>query len=93
MKTKTFSTYTDGLTITVNAKSKSDAVKRTANIIKKLGIDIEQDFVEDDLAASYMDNETTVEEWLRIKGVELTNSVMLVIDGDGAAADVRVYRV
>lgn len=86
-----YSSYADGLTIMVMAKSQRDAVNRTAAKIAGLGIECDIEFLEDDVQGAYVDDDTTVERFLAINGVTLDADVMIVVDGDGIDGMVTSY--
>ena len=87
-----FSAYNDDyVTIMVRAKSPKDARKKVQDIIGSIGLEMDLDFFEDDISDSYMtDGETTVEDWLKDKGIDFNadcTDKMLIID----FVDLQIY--
>ena len=85
-----YSAYNDdNVTIMIHSESPEKAAQKAEKIVNDIGIEMELDFFPDDIEDSYVDDDKTVEQWLKEKNVEFSDEVVLIIDGD----DVRIYDI
>ena len=91
---KTFSAYNDdGMTIMVMASNKKHAVKKTADKIAEIGLEIELDYFEDDLDDAFVTDDETVSDWLMENGVKFTENEMLIMEWNDIEQSVQVVNL
>ena len=85
-----YSAYNDdGITLMIHSESPQQAAEKTEKIIDDIGLEMDLDFFLDDITDSYVDDDQTVEQWLRENNIEFAEDRMLIIDGD----NVEIYEI
>jgi|GEM_PF-3280325 hypothetical protein len=79
----------DGITLMIHSESPEEAAQKAERTVTETGIEMDLDFFLDDITDSYVDDDKTVEQWLKEKNIDFSQDRMLIIDGD----DVQVYEI